>query len=104
MSDQEGKKEQKINIEVDENTAQGIYSNLAIINHSLSEFIIDFITIMPGAPKAKVRSRIILTPEHSKRFQKALLENIQRFENAHGQIDSKDQPPIPSNFGPTGEA
>lgn len=104
MSDQEGKKQQKINIEVDENTAQGVYSNLAIINHSLSEFIVDFITIMPAAPNAKVRSRIILTPEHAKRFQKALSENIKRFENANGEIDSKDQPPIPLNFGPTGEA
>ena len=104
MSDQGVKKEQKINIEVDESTAQGVYSNLAIINHSLSEFIVDFITIMPGAPKAKVRSRIILTPEHAKRFQKALSDNIQRFENTHGEIDSKDQPPIPLNFGPTGEA
>ena len=60
--------EQKINIEVDEKTADGTYSNLAIINHSISEFIIDFIALMPGAPKAKVKSRIILTPEHAKRL------------------------------------
>ena len=101
---QDPSKKGQINIELDDKVAEGTYSNLAIINHSLSEFIVDFITIMPGAPKAKVRSRIILTPEHAKRFQKALSDNIQRFENTHGEIDSKDQPPIPLNFGPTGEA
>ena len=57
--------EQKINIELDEATAEGTYSNLAIINHSVSEFIVDFISMMPGAPKAKVKSRIILTPQHA---------------------------------------
>ena len=76
MSDQPGK-DQKINIELDEKTAEGTYSNLAIINHSVSEFIVDFIALMPGAPKAKVRSRIILTPEHAKRLHKALGDNIQ---------------------------
>jgi len=65
----------QINIELDEKTAEGIYSNLAVINHSASEFVVDFITLMPGAPKAKVRSRIVLTPEHAKRFLKALGEN-----------------------------
>ena len=59
---------------------------------------------MPGAPKAKVRSRIILTPQHAKRFLKALGENVQRFEAAHGEINDYEQPPIPLNFGPTGEA
>jgi hypothetical protein len=97
-------KEQKINIELDEATADGVYSNLAIINHSVSEFVVDFITLMPGAPKARVKSRIILTPEHAKRFQKALTDNIKRFEAAHGEIQSNDPPPLPLNFGPTGEA
>ena len=96
--------EQKINIELDEATAEGIYSNLAIINHSVSELIVDFISMMPGAPKATVKSRIILTPQHAKRLQKALSENIQRFENANGEIQFNEQPPIPLNFGPTGEA
>jgi uncharacterized protein (DUF1778 family) len=77
---------------------------LAIINHSASEFVVDFINIMPGAPKAKVRSRIILTPQHAKRFLKALDENVQHFEGAHGEIKDYEQPPIPLNFGPTGEA
>ena len=96
--------EQKINIEVDEKTADGTYSNLAIINHSISEFIVDFIALMPGAPKAKVKSRIILTPEHAKRLHKALGDNLQRCEQANGKISVQEQPPIPLNFGPTGEA
>jgi len=96
--------EQKINIELDEATAEGTYSNLAIINHSVSEFIVDFISMMPGAPKAKVKSRIILTPQHAKRLTKALADNILKFEKAHGEIKDYEQPPIPMNFGPTGEA
>ena len=103
MSDNAAK-DQKINIELDEKTAEGTYSNLAIINHSISEFIVDFIALMPGAPKAKVKSRIILTPEHAKRLHKALGDNIQRFEQANGNIDVQEQPQIPLNFGPTGEA
>lgn len=108
MADQKDSKQQQkqgqINIELDEAIAQGIYSNLAIINHSQSEFVVDFVTIMPGIPKSKVKSRIILTPQHAKRFLKALKENVQRFENAHGEIKDYQQPPIPINFGPTGEA
>ena len=69
MSDKKDSEEQKINIELDDSTSQGIYSNLAVINHSQSEFVVDFVVIMPGNPKAKVRSRIILTPEHAKRFK-----------------------------------
>lgn len=98
-----GKKGQ-INIELDEKIAEGIYSNLAIINHSVSEFVVDFVSIMPGVPKSKVKSRIILTPQHAKRLLKALGENVQRFENTHGEIKDYEQPPIPLSFGPTGEA
>jgi uncharacterized protein (DUF1778 family) len=98
------KKQKQINIELDEKTAEGIYSNLAIINHSASEFVIDFISMMPGAPKAKVKSRIVLTPQHAKKFLKALNDNVGRFENAHGTIKDYDQPILPINFGPTGEA
>ena len=94
----------QINIELDEQTAEGIYSNLAIINHSNSEFVVDFVTIMPGVPKAKVKSRIILTPQHAKRLLKALGENIHRFESANGKIEEGEQMPIPLNFGPTGQA
>lgn len=94
----------QINIELDEKTAEGIYSNLAIINHSPSEFVLDFVTIMPGVPKSKVKSRIILTPQHAKRLLKAIAENISRFEGAHGEIKDSEQPHIPLNFGPTGQA
>jgi hypothetical protein len=94
----------QINIELDEKIAEGIYSNLAIINHSHSEFILDFVTLMPGIPKAKVKSRIILTPQHAKRLLGALKENIHRFEVAHGDIQDSEQPQMPLNFGPTGQA
>lgn len=97
-------KKGQINIELDEEIAQGTYSNLAIINHSVSEFVVDFVNIMPGAPKSKVKSRIILTPQHAKRLVKALNENVKRFEKAHGPIKDYDQPNIPLNFGPTGQA
>ncbi|HBI00662.1 MAG TPA: DUF3467 domain-containing protein [Flavobacterium sp.] len=94
----------QINIELDEKVAEGIYSNLAIINHSASEFVLDFVTLMPGVPKAKVKSRIILTPQHAKRLLKAIGENIHRFEVAHGEIKDSDQPQVPLSFGPTGQA
>lgn len=96
--------EGQINIELDEQTAEGIYSNLAIINHSNTEFVLDFISIMPGVPKAKVKSRIVLTPQHAKRLLKALGENIHRFEASHGEIKEGEQPAIPLNFGPAGQA
>jgi len=104
MSDQKPNEEGKINIELDDKTAEGIYSNLAIINHSVSEFVVDFISVMPGQPKAKVKSRIILTPQHAKRLAKALADNVHRFEKSHGEIKDYEQPTIPLNFGPTGEA
>jgi uncharacterized protein (DUF1778 family) len=104
MADQPNKQQQQINIELDEKMAEGIYSNLAIINHSVSEFVVDFVSIMPGAPKAKVKSRVVLTPQHAKKFLKALGDNVQRFEQAHGTIKDYEQPAIPLNFGPTGEA
>jgi len=96
--------QEQINIELDETIAEGIYSNLAIINHSSSEFVLDFVSIMPGIPKAKVKSRIVLTPQHAKRLLKAIGENIHRFEAAHGEIKDTEQAPIPLNFGPTGQA
>lgn len=104
MGNQKSEGEGKINIELDDKTAEGIYSNLAIINHSVSEFVVDFISVMPGQPKAKVKSRIILTPQHAKRFLKALADNVHRFEKTHGEIKDFDQPAIPLNFGPSGEA
>ncbi len=101
-------KRNQINIELDEDVAQGIYSNLAIISHSTSEFIIDFVRIMPGIPKAKVKSRIVLTPEHAKRLAMALNENIAKYEAANGKIKNlknNASPIVPMNFGGTaGEA
>ena len=96
--------QEQINIELDETIAEGIYPNLAIINHSSSEFVLDFVSIMPGIPKAKVKSRIVLTPQHAKRLLKAIGENIHRFEAAHGEIKETEQAPIPLNFGPAGQA
>lgn len=76
----------QLNIELSDDIAEGIYSNLAIITHSNSEFVIDFVKMMPGIPKAKVKSRIILTPQHAKRLLRALKENIGKFESVHGVI------------------
>lgn len=94
----------QINIELDEKTAEGTYSNLAIINHSSSEFVVDFVAMMPGAPKAKVKSRIVLTPQHAKRLLKALNDNISRYESNHGAISDTEQPSVPLSFGPAGQA
>ena len=83
---EEKKPKNQLNIELKEETAQGIYSNLAIITHSSAEFVIDFVRVMPGVNKANVKSRIILTPEHAKRFMKALQDNIEKYESMHGPI------------------
>lgn len=97
----------QINIELNEETAQGVYSNLAIITHSTSEFVVDFIRIMPGIPKAQVKSRIILTPEHAKRLMKALEDNVAKYEAVNGPIkvsSGHGTGNLPLSFGPTGEA
>jgi hypothetical protein len=97
----------QINIELNEEIAQGTYSNLAVITHSSSEFVIDFVRIMPGIPKAQVKSRIILTPEHAKRLVAALQDNIAKYESVHGTIkDVKGSAPaLPLSFGgPTAQA
>jgi uncharacterized protein (DUF1778 family) len=104
MENQKQQKQGQINIELTEEMAEGIYSNLAIINHSVSEFVVDFVSVMPGSPKAKVKSRIILTPQHAKRLLKALADNISKFEEAHSVIKDYEKSPIPMNFGPTGQA
>src|SRR5208282_1718143 len=95
----------QIDIELKEDVAQGIYSNLAIITHSNSEFVIDFVKVMPGVPKAKVKSRIVLTPQHAKRLFQALGENIGKYESVHGIIKETEGVGIPMNFGnPTAQA
>jgi Protein of unknown function (DUF3467). len=70
----------EIQVELTDEIAQGVYSNLCVIAHSSSEFIIDFIRVLPGTPKAKVKSRIILTPDNAKRLLLALQDNINRYE------------------------
>ena len=84
------KKQEGLNIELTEEVAEGTYSNIAIINHSPSEFVVDFIQMMPGVPKAKVKSRIILTPQHAKRLMNALNDNISKFQAQHGEIKDVD--------------
>jgi hypothetical protein len=100
------KEQNQINIELSEEVAEGIYANLAMIAHSNSEFVVDFIRLMPGTPKAKVKSRIILTPEHAKRLSQALLDNIRKYEENFGAIQTNGEAPkFPMNFGGTiGEA
>lgn len=100
-------KKKGLNIELTEEIAEGTYSNLAIINHSPSEFVLDFIKIMPGVPKAKVKSRVLLTPQHAKRLLKALSDNIAKYESQHGKIKNMEtlNNNIPLSFsGPTAEA
>jgi Protein of unknown function (DUF3467) len=95
----------QLNIEISEEVAEGDYANLAIITHSHAEFVIDFVNVMPGTPKSKVKSRIILTPQHAKRFMKALTENVTRFEAANGKIQDLEEVQLPLNFGgPTAQA
>ena len=89
----------QLNIEITEEIAEGQYANLAIITHSHAEFVIDFVNVMPGTPKSKVKSRIILTPFHAKRFMKALVDNIKKFETANGTIQDMETVEIPFNFG-----
>jgi hypothetical protein len=96
----------QIDIELSEDMAEGVFSNLAIITHSNTEFVLDFIRVMPGVPKARVKSRIILTPEHAKRLVSAMLDNIEKYEAVNGRIKTQDEPPgFPMNFGgPTAQA
>lgn len=103
MSDQQV--QNQLNIEISEEVAEGQYANLAIITHSHAEFVLDFVNVMPGTPKSKVKSRIILTPQHAKRLMKALTENIQKFEAANGTIKDIEEIQIPMQFGgPTAQA
>ena len=96
----------QVNIELTEDVALGVYSNLAIITHSPTEIVSDFIQMMPGMPKGKVRSRVIMTPQNAKRFLKDLNENLNKYEQAFGvieDIDTHSMPPM--NFGtPTTKA
>ena len=95
----------QLNIEISEEVAEGEYANLAIITHSNAEFVIDFVNVMPGTPKSRVKSRIILTPQHAKRLMRALTENIQKYESINGVIKDLEEVQLPLNFGgPTAQA
>ena len=95
----------QLNIEISEEVAEGMYANLAIITHSHAEFVIDFVNVMPGTPKSKVKARVILTPQHTKRFMKALTENIDKYEAVNGPIKDLEEIQLPMNFGgPTAQA
>jgi hypothetical protein len=103
--EQNNQQQNQLNIELSEDMAEGLYSNLAIITHSNAEFVVDFINVMPGAVKAKVKSRIVLTPQHAKRLLKALAENVKKFEQANGAIKDLEPVSIPMQFGgPTAQA
>ncbi len=95
----------QLNIEISEELSEGTYANLVIITHSHAEFIVDFVNVMPGTPKSKVKSRIILTPTHAKRFMKAMIDNVKKFENVNGAIQDIEAVELPLNFGgPTAQA
>lgn len=105
MQQEINEQENQLNIELSEEMAEGTYSNLAIITHSFAEFVIDFVNVMPNAPKAKVKSRVVMTPQHAKRLMRALVDNIKRFEAQNGIIKEQEQMNAPFNFnGPTGQA
>ncbi len=83
--------EHQINIELGEQEAQGIYSNLVIISHSMAEFVLDFTRVLPGLPRARVHARILMTPQHAKLFWMALGENIRKYEQQYGEIRVEPQ-------------
>ena len=84
--DKEQAKKHKIKIEIDDNIGQGEYVNFAVVTHSIAEFIMDFIRVLPGIPKSKVKSRIVISPIHTKTFMLALQDNIKKFEDKYGEI------------------
>jgi hypothetical protein len=105
MNQNKQKKGKPIEIELKEEEATGTYSNLVMITHSPSEFVFDFISMMPAVPKAKVVKRLVLTPDHAKRLLNALTDNIRKYEAEHGQITSKEKFDMPFNYrGPKPEA
>lgn len=102
--DNNNKRTTEIRIELSEEMAQGTYANLAIISHSTSEFILDFIRVVPGAPKAQVKSRIILTPDNAKRLLFALQDNIAKFEGQSGNKTANFEDFVPPVGGVKGQA
>lgn len=93
-------KDNQLNIELTEEDAGGTYTNLSVITHSHSEFVLDFIQLMPGVPKGKVKSRIIMTPDNAKKLLAALADNVKKYEANFGPIvDKGPQNNMPMNFG-----
>lgn len=101
-TEEENRKEPMV--KMSEEIAAGIYSNMAILGHSSSEFVLDFVSILPGVPAPEVKSRIILAPEHAKRLLAALQDNIRKYEEVFGPIDMHDSPQTPSIMMPQGQA
>ena len=91
--------EQKLDLNLTEEVAQGIYSNLAVITHSDNEFILDFVAMLPGLQKSNVRSRVIMTPQNAKRLLAALADNIRKFEETHGVIGEPTATRLPMGDG-----
>lgn len=110
MAENSQNSDQQINVELSEEMAEGVYSNLAMIAHSNSEFVLDFIRMLPGVPKAKVKARVIITPEHAKRLLSALQDNVRKYEATYGAIQIRNEEEgsnfnFPMSFGgPGGEA
>ena len=99
MAAENNQQPNQLDIEISEEVSEGQYANLAIITHSHAEFVFDFVNVMPGTPKSKVKSRLIMTPFHAKRFMKAIVENVQKFEASHGEIKDMETVEMPFNFG-----
>lgn len=105
MEDQKKAQNQRIEIELKEDEAVGSYSNLAMISHSPSEFVIDFVSVLPGMKKGKVIKRILMTPDHAKRLAAAIQDNVRRYEEEFGPVKLNEKVEIPVNFrGQMGEA
>ena len=100
MSNDNNNKQNQLQLELPQEVAQGEYANFAIITHSSSDFIIDFARVLPGLPKAQVKSRVILAPEHAKRLLAALQENIMRYEREYGPIKVPNKPQEPRTIAP----
>ncbi len=106
-NDNRNNKGQQLQIDLPQTVASGVYSNFAIISHSSSEFVVDFATLLPGVPKATVRSRVMLAPEHAKRLVQALQENIMKYEQQFGVIqlpNNQNRTIAPFGMGGKGEA
>lgn len=91
--------EQKVNIELPEDVADGAYANFVVITHSHAEFILDFTRVVPGTPKARVQSRVIMAPQNARALLSALEHNIQRYEQQHGEIPMPGENESPGPFG-----